>query len=334
MLDLSDFARARRHMVDTQIAGRGVRDPHILDAMREVPREAFVDEGYEEFAYEDSSLPIAEGQTISQPYVVAMMIEAGEMKPGDTVLEIGAGSGYAAAVFSRIAHQVFAIERHPSLAATARNRLGDLGYDNIDLRAGDGTKGWQEKAPFDVIVVSAGGPGIPVALKGQLAIGGRLVIPVGTERSQALLKITRASESDFRTENIGAVLFVPLIGEQGWNGGTGSLHHRSEAPPSRSRPLPKMIADVAEPLPDFDDPAFGRLFDRFADRRIVLLGEASHGTAEFYRARAAITRHLIETHNFSIVAVEADWPDAATIDRYMRHRPGRANTGHPSAGSI
>jgi protein-L-isoaspartate(D-aspartate) O-methyltransferase len=329
MLDLSDFARARRHMVDTQIAGRGVRDPHILDAMREVPREAFVDEGYEEFAYEDSSLPIAEGQTISQPYVVAMMIEAGEMKPGDTVLEIGAGSGYAAAVFSRIAHQVFAIERHPSLAATARNRLGDLGYDNIDLRAGDGTKGWQEKAPFDVIVVSAGGPGIPVALKGQLAIGGRLVIPVGTERSQALLKITRASESDFRTENIGAVLFVPLIGEQGWNGGTGSLHHRSEAPPSRSRPLPKMIADVAEPLPDFDDPAFGRLFDRFADRRIVLLGEASHGTAEFYRARAAITRHLIETHNFSIVAVEADWPDAATIDRYVRHRPVRAKTEPP-----
>jgi protein-L-isoaspartate O-methyltransferase len=122
MLDVSDFVRARRHMVDTQIAGRGIRDQRILDAMREVPREAFVDEGFEEFSYEDSPLPIAEGQTISQPYVVAMMAEAGEVKPGDTVLEIGAGSGYAAAVFSRIASQVFAIERHRSLVATASAR--------------------------------------------------------------------------------------------------------------------------------------------------------------------------------------------------------------------
>lgn len=232
MLDVSDFARARRHMVDAQIAGRGVRDLRILDAMREVPREAFVDEGYEEFAYEDGPLPIAEGQTISQPYVVARMIETGDVKAGDTVLEIGAGSGYAAAVFSRIARQVFAVERHPSLAAAARARLHDLGYHNVDLRAGDGTKGWPEKAPFDVIIVSAGAPAIPLALKVQLAIGGRLVIPVGTEeRSQTLLKITRDNEADFRTEDLGPVLFVPLIGEQGWKE-TDSVHDG----PVRDRP--------------------------------------------------------------------------------------------------
>ncbi len=203
-------------MVDTQIAGRGVCNPAVLDAMRETPREAFVEESLEEFAYDDQPLPIGEGQTISQPYIVAFMIEASDAKPGDTALEVGAGSGYAAAVLSRIAARVYAIERHPSLAAEARSRLRRLGYDNVELRCGDGTKGWPEAAPFDVILVSAGGPEPPRALKQQLAIGGRLIVPVGAERRQTLVKLTRRSETEFATEDLGAVKFVPLIGEQGW----------------------------------------------------------------------------------------------------------------------
>src|SRR5436190_22187901 len=136
-----DLSRARDRMVDVQVAGRGVRDRNVLDAMRDIPREAVVDPGLEEFAYEDGALPIGENQTISQPYIVALMIEAAEIKAGDRVLEVGAGSGYAAAVMSRIADRVHAIERHPSLGKSARERFKHLGYDNIDLRVGDGTRG-------------------------------------------------------------------------------------------------------------------------------------------------------------------------------------------------
>lgn len=213
---MPDQSRARDRMVDAQIACRGIRDPYILDAMRGVPREAFVEPGFEKFAYEDGPLPIGEGQTVSQPYIVALMIEAAELKPGCRVLEVGAGSGYAAAVMSRIAEHVHAIERHSKLGEAARRRFAKLGYDNIELRIGDGTKGWPEAAPFDAILVAAGGPDAPKALKDQLAIGGRLVIPIGDEtRDQRLLKITRASATTFEQEDLGGVRFVPLIAEQG-----------------------------------------------------------------------------------------------------------------------
>ena len=319
-----DMPHARNRMVDVQIARRGVRDRHVLEAMREVPREAFVEPGFEEFAYEDGPLPIGEGQTISQPYIVALMIEAAEVKPGDRVLEVGAGSGYAAAVMSRIADRVHAIERH-AVAGRSRSAGGSTSSATTisSCGIGDGTQGWPEAAPFDAILVAAGGPDVPQALKEQLAVGGRLVIPVGEEeRLQTLLKITRTAKPTFEEEDLGAVMFVPLIGEQGWaeDGRRAATNHVPGQ--SRGRTLPEMIAEAAEPLPDLDDPAFGRLFDRFADRRVVLLGEASHGTSEFYRARAAITRRLIEQHGFTIVAVEADWPDAAAVDRYVRHRPG------------
>ncbi|WP_159711619.1 protein-L-isoaspartate(D-aspartate) O-methyltransferase [Geminicoccus flavidas] len=326
---MRDLARSRERMVDVQLARRGIHDRHVLNAMGRVPREAFVEPGLEEFAYEDGPLPIGEDQTISQPYVVALMIEAAEVKPGDRVLEIGAGSGYAAAVMSQIAERVHTIERHPSLAEKARQRFGRLGYDNVELRVGDGTLGWPEAAPFDAILVAAGGPKVPDALKRQLCIGGRLVVPVGTEeRQQSLVKVTRRSETEFEEEDLGSVMFVPLIGEQGWaeDGRRSATSHLPGQ--SRGRSLPEMIAAAAEPLPDIGDPAFGQLFDRFADRRVVLLGEASHGTAEFYQARAAITRHLIERHGFTILAVEADWPDAAAVDRYVRHRPNQAG-GEP-----
>jgi len=241
--------------MDLQIVRRGIRDPNVLEAMRCVPREAFVEPGYEEFAYEDGPLPIGEGQTISQPYIVALMIDAAEIKPGDNVLEVGAGSGYATAVISQIARRVYAIERHSSLGKAARFRFERLGYKNIELRVADGTKGWPEAAPFDAILVSAGGPEVPRALKAQLAIGGRLIIPVGAEASsQSLRKVTRVSANDFEEENLGGVMFVPLIGEQGWteDGRRAATNHIPGQ--SRGQSLPEMIAEAAEPLPDPADP--------------------------------------------------------------------------------
>src|SRR5437764_10058071 len=196
-----DLTRARDRMVDVQHAERGIRDTYVLKTLRRVPREAFVEPGFEEFAYEDGPLPIGEGQTISQPYIVALMIEAAEVKPGDSVLEVGAGSGYAAAIIGQVADRVYAIERHPSLGKSAQQRFKKLGYDNIVLRVGDGTRGWPEAAPFDAILVAAGGPDVPQALKDQLAIGGRLVIPIGEEeRYQTLIKLTRKSEAEFEEE--------------------------------------------------------------------------------------------------------------------------------------
>ncbi|MBB6190922.1 protein-L-isoaspartate(D-aspartate) O-methyltransferase [Sphingobium wenxiniae] len=326
---MARYDRLRNQMVDVQIARRGVRDEHVLAAMRAVPREHFVIETMAEFAYEDSALPIQEGQTISQPYIVAVMIEAAQVRPGDRVLEVGAGSGYAAAVLGRIAGRVLAIERHEALGQLAAERMRALGYVNVDVRIGDGTRGLPEEAPFDAILVAAGGPAVPHALKEQLGIGGRLVIPVGQAGNQTLCKVTRHSATRYEEENLGAVTFVPLIGEQGWqeDGRRAATNHLPGA--SRGQGPAGMIADAAEDLPAFDDPAFGRLFDRFADRRVVLLGEASHGSSEFHQARAAITRHLIEYHDFTIVAVEADWPDAAAVDRYVRHRGPHGDTEQP-----
>jgi len=326
---MDDAATLRQHMVDVQIARRGIRDEAVLSAMRTVPRECFVPDAMQEFAYEDSPLPIEEGQTISQPYIVAAMIEAAEIRSGDHVLEVGAGSGYAAAVIGCIADHVFAVERHEALGQRARARMAEFGYANVDVRVGDGTLGLPEEAPFDAILVSAGGPQVPGALKQQLKIGGNLIMPVGEPGNQSLCKVTRTGVASFAEESLGSVTFVPLIGAQGWaeDGRRAASNHLAGA--SQAKSLPDMIAQAAEPLPDFDDPAFGRLFDRFAERRIILLGEASHGTAEFYRARAAITRHLIAHHGFTIVAVEADWPDAAAVDRYVRHRPMREGAEPP-----
>jgi protein-L-isoaspartate(D-aspartate) O-methyltransferase len=199
-------------MVDVQIAGRGIRHVAVLRAMRDVPREAFVDESMRALAYEDCALPISHGQAISQPYVVGLMLEAGDIKHGDRVLEVGAGSGYVAALLSRMADHVCAMERRQPLVAKARDRLTCLGYDNVDLRFGDGMKGWPEAVIFDVILVSAGGAKVPPALKEQLAVGGRLVMPVGPLDNQTLLKLRRDDEKTFTTDDLGGVAFVPLVG--------------------------------------------------------------------------------------------------------------------------
>ena len=312
---MADFAAAREKMVERQIAARGIHDERVLAAMRAVPREAFVPEHLAEFAYEDAPLPIEADQTISQPYIVALMLEAAELEGSDKVLEVGSGSGYAAAVLAQVVDEVVAIERHLELATLAGERMERLGYENVSIYEGDGTRGFPEEAPFDAVIVSASGSHVPDVLLQQLEVGGRLVMPVGEPGAvQKLLKITRSSEDEYEQEEMGAVRFVPLIGAHAWT-------EKGERADPRS--LPELIRDAAEPLPDLDDPAFGALFDRFASAKVVLLGEASHGTSEFYRARAAITQRLIEEHGFNIVAVEADWPDAAVIDRYVRDRPER-----------
>src|SRR4051812_5797749 len=310
---MTDFAARREEMVERQLKRRGIKDRRVLDAFREVPRELFVPDKLRDLAYEDGPLPIEAEQTISQPYIVAFMIDAAGLAPGDRVLEIGAGSGYAAAVMSRIAGEVAAVERQAALVPLARERMARLGYDNVRIVEGDGSIGLPAEAPFDAILVAAAGSHVPDALKEQLAPEGVLVMPLGApDDLQKLVRVTRTGADTYEQEDLGPVRFVPLIGREGWAG--------REAP---SAPLPEMIARAAEPLPDLDDPAFGAMFDRFADARVILLGEASHGTSEFYRARAAITRRLIEKHGFTIVAVEADWPDAASVDRYVRHRPKR-----------
>ena len=214
---MHDFAAQRRKMVDRQIVARGIGAARLLAAMRKVPREAFVPEHLREFAYDDRPLPIEADQTISQPYIAALMIEAGEIGADDRVLEIGAGSGYAAGLLGEIAAEVFAVERHKELAELAAERMRRLGYRNVKIRHGDGSLGWPDKAPFDAILVAASGARVPKALLRQLASGGRLVMPIGEPQAvQNLVKVTRKGEEGFQQEDLGAVRFVPLIGQQGW----------------------------------------------------------------------------------------------------------------------
>ena len=215
---MTDYSRLREQMVQRQIARRGVRSENVLNAMRKVPRERFLPGEQQALAYDDAPLPIGRGQTISQPFIVAYMTEALALDGGEKVLEIGTGSGYAAAVLAEIAADVYTIERIEGLAIMSRKVLADLGYQNVHVRQGDGTLGWPEQAPFDGIVVTAGGPDVPESLKHQLKIGGRLVIPVGTSTwYQELVRVTRVSADEFDTENLVPVRFVPLIGEEGWD---------------------------------------------------------------------------------------------------------------------
>jgi protein-L-isoaspartate(D-aspartate) O-methyltransferase len=213
----ADLSAVRHAMVEEQLAARGIRDPAVLEAMRAVPREAFVPPDLTESAYDDGPLPIGEGQTISQPYVVAFMIAATAPRASDRALEIGTGSGYSAAVLALTVKEVYTVERIAALAETARRRLADLGHRNIRVQCGDGTLGWPEHAPYDVIIVTAGGPRIPPALLAQLAPGGRLIMPVGDERFfQQLVRCSRQADGRIVEETLEAVAFVPLIGAEGW----------------------------------------------------------------------------------------------------------------------
>lgn len=213
----SDKAQQREDMVKYQISDRDVRCKHTLAAMKKVPREKFLPKHLRRFAYQDCPLPIDAEQTISQPYIVALMTEALALEGGERVLEIGTGSGYAAAVLAEIAGKVYSVECIGLLAQQSTEVLGKLGYTNIEVLHGDGTMGWLEHAPYDAIVVTAGGPEVPESLKSQLEIGGRLVIPVGSsERFQKLIRVIRLSETEFMSEDLADVRFVPLVGKEGW----------------------------------------------------------------------------------------------------------------------
>ena len=214
--DVEGRQAEREWMVQTQLVGRDITDEAVIDSMLSVPRHRYVSENNQAFAYYDTALDIEMGQTISQPYIVALMAQALELKTSDKVLEIGTGSGYSAAILSRIAQSIYTIERHEMLARLAKERFSKQSYKNIEVRVGDGTLGWSKKAPYNAILVTAGGPVIPDSLIDQLAPGGRLVIPVGDKGNQHLLRVKKTWTRELLEENLGLVRFVPLIGTKGW----------------------------------------------------------------------------------------------------------------------
>ena len=211
-----NFDIARKRMVETQIVGRGIRDRRVIDAMLKVPRHLFVEEAMSAQAYSDSALPIGEKQTISQPYMVALMTELLELTGREKVLEIGTGSGYQAAILSLLADRIYTVERIVALASKARKILDNLGYANVNVKVDDGTLGWEIEAPFDAIMVTAGSPSIPDGLVGQLAPGGRLVIPVGDLYSQVLIRIRKREDGTIVREPSVGCRFVRLVGKYGW----------------------------------------------------------------------------------------------------------------------
>ncbi|MDD1713624.1 MAG: protein-L-isoaspartate(D-aspartate) O-methyltransferase [Methanoregulaceae archaeon] len=214
-MEIEGREKERLRMVETQIAARGVRDERVLSAMREIPRHLFVPESYQSAAYNDSPLPIGKGQTISQPYIVAVMTELLRLVPADKVLEIGSGSGYQAAILGKLAQTVVTVERIPEVAEMARANLARVGITNVTVATGNGTIGYPEGAPFDGILITAATPSVPAPLIDQMAEGGRLVAPVGSRDLQELVRLTRQGERITR-ELFGGVVFVPLLGEHGW----------------------------------------------------------------------------------------------------------------------
>jgi protein-L-isoaspartate(D-aspartate) O-methyltransferase len=212
------YKKQRKRMIETQLKSRDITDSRVLKAMETIPRHLFVDEGLIEQAYNDNPLPIDANQTISQPYIVALMTQALELKPTERVLEIGTGSGYQTAILASLAFRVFSVERIAALATKARKILDQLNYYNVAIRVGDGSYGWKEEAPFDVIITTAAVPEIPQYLVEQLAIEGRLIVPVGNRNVQNLYKVTRLSKKsqDIKKEELCGCRFVSLIGESGW----------------------------------------------------------------------------------------------------------------------
>lgn len=314
----ADLITQRQRLVE-QIRRQGIRDPRVLEAIGSVRREAFVPVDLEEFAYRDIPLPIGKEQTISQPFVVALMADVLQLEASDRVLEVGTGSGYAAAVLSHLCAEVYSIERFADLADSAKARLIAEGFDQVHVRHGDGTRGWPEEAPFDAMTVAAGGRHAPTPLLDQLAIGGRLVIPLGPHRSsQVLTRITKLGKDEFDVEEFGGVRFVPLVGVSGWDGEESDWDGRPEPAPLTEQQVPARIAEVAESFDSIESADLTGVLDRIGDCRLVLIGEASHGTSEFYEMRARITKELISQKHFDFVAIEADWPDASRIDRYVR----------------
>lgn len=309
-------------MIEESIARRGITDSRLLDAFRAVPREAFVSPEQESVAYEDRPLGIGRGQTISQPYIVAATIEALALRGDERVLDVGTGSGYAAAILGKLTREVHSIERIEELARAAETRLAEVGAKNVRVHVGDGTLGLPAHAPFDAIAVAASGPVIPQSLVEQLAIGGRLVMPVTSPEGigQVLVRVHRVAEHAFVKEELGEVQFVPLLGAQGHRPGEMAVVTAPRlARPGSATSAALVVRDAAEPLDGIEGTSIGPLVERIASARIVMLGESTHGTSEFYRLRARITRELVTKHGFDFVAVEGDWPDAARVNDYVAH---------------
>ena len=321
-MDTIDFSTLRAEMVDQQVVGRGVHSRRVLDAMRSVPREVFLPESMREFAYEDAQLPVAEGHTVPQPSVIALMAEALALEGAEKVLEIGTGSGYATAVLARLVRSVYTVEPVEQSAAKAAATLARLGCSNMHVRHADALGGWPDHAPFDAIMVHAAGRQVPEALRRQLAVGGRLVMPVGVDPGVLeLVRVTRVSESAYKSEDIADLRFASLPAESS----SAADGYRWTSPGARPKgigpdgTLATSIAASCEKFATTSSADLEPLLQRIGNARIVLLGEATHGTSEFYRMRERISRELIVRRNFSFIAIEGDWPDAARIDHYVRH---------------
>jgi len=302
--------QARHEQLLAHLRAKGISDSKVLRALREVPRHRFLPEGLAEFAYQDTPLPIGEEQTISQPYIVAWMTQAAELKPGHRVLEVGTGSGYAAAVASRIAAEVYSVERHRAgrVSAKAVGRAGLPQCPRPARRRDRRLAGaWSVRRHPRYCRWA-----IRPSSAGRSAQAGRDAHHAGR----------RASDGTLAAEDLGDVRFVPLIGEEGWQPAKKAASERSIA---------GLIRESVERFDDIETDTVDALLERMSGARVVLLGEATHGTSEFYRMRARITRELIKRHGFTIVAVEADWPDAARIDRYVRHLSPSSSPWKPFA---
>ena len=305
----------RRRMVERQIRARGIKDERLLRAIEEVPRELFLPVELRGFAYEDVAIEISERHVVPRPYLVARFIEALELKDTDKVLVAGVGSGYTVAVISRLASKVIYLEEDDALIHYAREVFETLGYHNIEVHEGIIEAGWPQEAPYDAILIGRELREIPDALRKQLLVpGGRLVAPVGKDWfSMQLIRLRREAPGQYVEENLGPFHFIPEAQEV--------------TPPPRvhrsRKELIQLIQEEAQPFESIESASLDALLERIGNARVVLIGEATHGTSEFYRMRQAITRALIERKGFTIVAAEADWPDAERINQYVRGKePG------------
>lgn len=321
-LTQDELAARRDAMIEFQIKHRGITTPSVLDAIRKIHRESFVPPEVHQFAYDDAPLIIKAGHILAQPYVIAMMVDALNLTGAERVLDAGTGSGYQAAILGCLAREVYSIERIPELAKEARDALAREQLDNVEIRVGDSSLGCPDQAPFDAIVVTAGGTQPPEALLHQLKIGGRMVIPLGKDALvQELVRITRVSKTEFRSDDIADIAFHSLHGE--FDGHADALSSRTPfgrwVLKDRETILTDRIRQNAITFDTIADLPVDALMERIGNARVVLIGEASHGTSEFYLARQRITRALIEQKGFNFVAIEGDWPDAARVDHYVRH---------------
>jgi protein-L-isoaspartate(D-aspartate) O-methyltransferase len=304
-------------MVREGLVRRGIRDQRVLDAMGAVPRERFVPEQFAGSAYEDRPLPIVAGQTISQPYVVALALEAAAVRPTDRVLEVGTGSGYAAAVLDELAAEVWTVERHGDLVVDASESLRAALHGNVHVRWGDGSLGWPEAAPFDVVLVSAAGEEVPAPLLEQLADDGRLVMPVGPADGRQELVLVHRVGSRLDREELGPVQFVPLLADRAARPAhtVGRSGRRATVVDSERSPAER-LARSCEPFSSITGADLSGLVDRLSEARVVVLGPSTSGTSEFHQLCARIAQALVEQLGCRTIVIDADWPDVAALDAW------------------